>query len=158
MFKTWVEIFLGRIGKYIIDFIADYYYFIIPPIIAYGIFLTLSSYNFKRIEKSVNRIIIDQARAIIAEEEKISYTDLVDRIAINWDRVIRQSSFFPFFSQESDLWVSRTSRENVRDTIMQDYEKIRLVLERNGVFLLGRRPDVRKNLYRESIYRVTRKK
>ena len=72
MFKTWVEIFLGKIGNYIINFIADYYYFIIPPIIIYGIFLTLSSYNFKRIEKRVNRIIIEQARAIIEKERKIS--------------------------------------------------------------------------------------
>jgi hypothetical protein len=158
MFKTWVEIFLGKIGKYIIDFITSYYYFIIPPIIAYGIFLTLASFNLKRIEKSVNQVIIDQARVIMAREKRISYVELKDRINIGWDRIIRQRSFFPYVSQESDLWVSRTSRENVRDIIMHNDAKIRLVLERNGVFLISRRPDVRENLYTEFIHRITRRK
>ena len=158
MFKTWVEIFLGKIGKYIIDFIASYYYYIIPPIIIYGIFLTLASYNLKRIEKNVNRIIVEQAKKVISREEKISYVELVDRINISWDKIIRKSSFFPYISQEADLWVSRTSRENVRDIIMQDDAKIRLVLERNGVFLISRQPEVRKNLYTESIHRITHRK
>ena len=71
---------------------------------------------------------------------------------------IRQSSFFPYISQESDLWVSRTSIENVRDIIMQNDAKIRLVLERNGIFLISSRPEVRKNLYTEFIHRITRRK
>ena len=158
MLKTWVEIFLGKIGRYIIDFIADYYYFIIPPVIAYGIFQTLASFNLKRIEKSVNLLIINQAKAILAKEKRISYVELKDRIEISWDRIIRKRSFFPYISQESDLWVSKTSRENVRDIIMQNDSKIRLVLERNGVFLLSRRPDVRENLYTEFIHRITRRK
>ena len=53
MSRIWLDVFLGNIGRYIVDFIINYYYFIIPPIIAYGIFLTISSYNLKRIEKSV---------------------------------------------------------------------------------------------------------
>lgn len=158
MFKTWVEIFLGKIGKYIIEFITSYYYLIIPFIAAYGIFLTLASYNFKRIEKSVDRIIVEQTKTIMAEEQRISYVELVGRIDISWDKIIRQRSFFPYISQESDLWVSRTTRENVRDVIMHNDAKIRLVLERNGIFLISRRPDVRKNLYTEFIHRITRKK
>ena len=158
MFNTWIEVFLGKIGKYIVDFIGDYYHFIIPSIIAYGIFLTMASYNFKRIEKSVNKIIVSQAKKIIAEQNKTNYVDLADRIDIRWTKIIRQRSFFPYISQESELWVSRASIENVRKAIMQDAGKIRLVLERSGVFLMSRRPDVRKNLYGESFYRVTRKK
>ncbi len=58
MSRIWLDVFLGNIGRYIVDFIINYYYFIIPPIIAYGIFLTISSYNLKRIEKSVNYEIV----------------------------------------------------------------------------------------------------
>ncbi len=158
MFKTWMEIFLGNIGKYIIDFIASYYYYIIPPVILYGIFLTISSYNLKRIEKSVNQKIIEQARIIIARDKGINYVDLVDRITIDWDMIIDKRSFFPYISQESDLWVSRVSRENIRDIIMHNDAKIRLVLERNRIFIIGSEPEIRENLYTELIHRVTRKK
>lgn len=158
MFKTWIEIFLGNIGKYIIDFIASYYYYIIPPVILYGIFLTISSCNLKRIEKSVNQKIIEQARIIIARDEGINYVDLVDRIIIDWDMIIDKRSFFPYISQESDLWVSRVSRENIRDIIMHNDAKIRLVLERNRIFIIGSEPEIRENLYTELIHRVTRKK
>ncbi len=158
MFKTWMEIFLGNIGKYIINFIASYYYYIIPPVILYGIFLTISSYNLKRIEKSVNQKIIEQARIIIARDKGINYVGLVDRIIIDWDMIIDKRSFFPYISQESDLWVSRVSRENIRDIIMHNDAKIRLVLERNRIFIIGSEPEIRKNLYTELIHRVTRKK
>ena len=158
MYKTWVEIFLGKIGRYIIDFIASYYYFIIAPIILYGIFLTLASYNLKKMEKNVNKTIIEQAKKVMAGEDRISYVELVERIDIDWSRIIRQSSFFPYISQDSDLWVSRVSRETVRDIIMHNDAKIRLVLERNGVFLISSMPDVRKNLYTEFIHRITRRK
>jgi hypothetical protein len=158
MSKTWVEIFLGNIGKYIIDLIASYYYFIIPPVILYGIFLTISSYNLKRIEKSVNQKIIEQARTIIARDKEINYVDLVDGITIDWDRIIKERSLFPYVSQESDLWVSRASRENIRDIIMHNDAKIRLVLERNRIFIIGSEPEIRENLYTEFIHRVTRRK
>lgn len=158
MCKTWVEIFLGNIGKYIIDLIASYYYFIIPPVILYGIFLTISSYNLKRIEKSVNQKIIEQARTIIARDKEINYVNLVDGITIDWDRIIKERSLFPYVSQESDLWVSRASRENIRDIIMHNDAKIRLVLERNRIFIIGSEPEIRENLYTEFIHRVTRRK
>lgn len=155
MYKTWIEIFLGRIGQYMIDFITSYYYFIIPFIIAYGIFLTLASYNLKRMEKHVNGIIIEQAREMMKEEDRISFIELVDRIQISWDKIIRNYSFLPYISQESDLWVCRTTGENVRNIIMRDNSRIRMVLERNGIFLLSREPEVRKNLYKEFIHRLT---
>ena len=157
MSRVWLEVFLGNIGKYIIDFITSYYYFIIPPIIAYGIFLTISSYNLKRIEKSVSYEIVRQARIIRAKYPEINYTELVDRIRIDWDKMMDMRSFFPYISQESDLWISKTTRENVRDIIMHNDAKIRLVLERNDIHLIGERPGVRKNLYTEFIHRVTRK-
>jgi len=158
MFQTWMEMFLGKIGKYLIDFIASYYYFIIPPVILYGIFLTISSYNLKRMEKSVNRKIIEQARAIIARDREINYVNLAGRIKIDWDKIIERRSFFPYISQESDLWVSRVSKENVREIIMQNDAKMRLVLERNRIFISSPEQETRKNLYTEFIHKVSRRK
>ena len=158
MYKTWIEIFLGKIGQYIIDFIAGYYYFIIPPIIVYGIFLTLASYNLRRLGKRVNGIIIEQARDMMKGKNQISFIDLVEHIDISWETIVRQYSFFPYISQESDLWVSRASGENVRNILMRDNARIRMVLERNGIFLLSPQPEVRKNLYKEFIHRITRKR
>lgn len=157
MSRIWLDVFLGKIGHYIVDFIIDYYYFIIPPIIIYGIFLTIASYNMKRIEKSVNYEIVRQGRIMRAKYPEIIYTELVDRIRIDWDKIIDRRSFFPYISQESDLWVSRTTRENVRDIIMHNDAKIRLVLERNSIHLIGERSGIRKNLYTDLVHRVTRK-
>jgi len=158
MFQTWMEMFLGKIGKYLIDFIASYYYFIIPPVILYGVFLTISSYNLKRMEKSVNRKIIEQAKTLIARDRGINYVDLAGRINIDWERIIKKRSFFPFISQESDLWVSRVSKENVREIIMQNDVKIRLVLERNRIFISSPEQEIRKNLYTKFIHKVSRRK
>lgn len=158
MFQTWMEMFLGKIGKYLIDFIASYYYFIIPPVVLYGIFLTISSYNLKRMEKSVNRKIIEQARIIIRKDKGINYVDLAGRINIDWEKIIKRRSIFPCISQESDLWVSRVSKENVREIIMQNDAKIRLVLERNRIFTSSPEQETRKNLYAEFIHKVSRRK
>ena len=81
----------------------------------------------------------------------------MDRIKIDWDKLMERRSFFPYISQESDIWVSKTTLGNVRDIIMHNDAKIRLVLERNGIHIIGERPGVRKNLYTEFIHRVTRK-
>jgi hypothetical protein len=158
IFRTWVDVFLGDIGRYIIDFIANYYYFIIPPVIIYGIFLTISSFNLKRIERAVNNMIVKQSKDIMEKSRGISYVNLVEKIEIDWDRIIKEKSFFPYISQESDLWVSRVSRENVRDLIMNNDSKIRLVLERNCIYIIGQQPEIRKNLYMEFIHRLTRRK
>jgi len=83
---------------------------------------------------------------------------LVDRIKIPWEKIIGAYSFFPYISQESDLWVTRTNLIDVRDIIMYSDKKIRLVLERNGINIFGEKPTIRKNLYTEYIHRITRRK
>jgi len=157
MFKVWLEVFLGKIGQYIIIFIEDYYYFIIPVIVVYGIFLTAASYNLKRIEKKVNKEIVRQAKNYIKRDPEINYIDLIDKIDIPWEKFIKRYSYFPYFSQESDLWVSRIDIINVRNIIMDNQAKIRLILERSGIHLLGDRPMIRQNLYTEQIHRLTKK-
>lgn len=158
MTNIWLEVFLGKIGKYIISFLSRSYQFIIPFVIAYGIFLAISSYNLKRIEKKVNLEILNQARVIIKKVPDINYIDLVDRIKIPWKKIIKTYSFFPYISQESDLWVTRTNLIDVRDIIMHSDKKIQLVLERNGINIFGEKPTIQKNLYTEYIHRITRRK
>ena len=55
------------------------------------------------------------------------------------------------------MWVSRTDPYNVRKIIMQNEEKIKLVLERNGILVTEENKGVRKNLYLEYIHRITRR-
>jgi len=158
MTNVWLEVFLGKIGKYIISFLSRYYYFIIPFVLAYGIFLAISSYNLKRIEKKVNLEILNQAKSIIEKAPDINYVDLVDRIEIPWEKIIKTYSFFPYISQESDLWVSRTGILNIRDIIMHNDKKIKLVLERNGINNFREKSTIHRNLYTEYIHRITRRK
>ena len=155
MANIWLEVFLGKVGKYITNFLANYYYFIIPIIIIYGTFLAISSYNLKRIEKKVNLEILNQTRVLIKKVPDINYIDLVENIKIPWGKIIDTYSFFPYISQESDLWVSRTNLINVRDTIMNNGSKIRIVLERHGINIFGNKSTIRKNLYTEYIHRIT---
>lgn len=158
MTNVWLEIFLGKIGKYIISFLSRYYYFIIPFVFAYGIFLAISSYNLKRIEKRVNLEILNQAKVIIGEVPDINYVDLVDRIEIPWEKIIKTYSFFPYISQELDLWISRASVLNIRNIIMHNDKKIKLVLERSGINNFRGKTTVHRNLYTEYIHRITRRK
>jgi len=158
MANTWLKIFLGKVGEYIIIFFSRYYYYIIPFIIAYGIFMALSSYNFRRIEKKVDLEILNQSKKILKEVPDINYVDLVERINIPWGKIVNAYSFFPYISQESGLWVSKINTVVVRDTILQDEKKIRLVLERNGVYNFREKPIGHRNLYIESIHRITRRK
>ena len=158
MTNIWLEAFLGKTGKYIIIFLSRYYYFIIPVIIIYGIFLTLSSYNLKRIEKKVNLEIFNQAKNIIEKNPEIGYIDLEDRIKIPWEKIIKTCSFFPYIPREADLWVSKNSLFNVKKLIMNDNKKIRTVLERSGINNFREKSNIRKNLYMEYIHRITSKK
>jgi hypothetical protein len=158
MTNVWLEVFLGKIGKYIISFLSRYYYFIIPFVLIYGIFLAISSYNLKRIEKKVNLEILNQAKGILEKVPDISYVDLVERIKIPWEKIIKDYSFFPYISHESDLWVTRANLVNIRDIIMYNDRKIKLVLERNGINNFREKSATRKNLYTEYIHRISRKK
>ncbi len=158
MTNIWLEAFLGKTGKYIISFLSRYYYFIIPVIIIYGIFLALSSYNLKRIEKKVNLEIFNQAKNIMGENPGISYTDLDDKIEIPWEKIIKTCSFFPYISRETDLWVARNNLINARNIIMHDNKKIKTVLERGGINNFQEKSNIRQNLYMEYIHRITGKK
>ena len=158
MSNLWLEIFLGKIGKYISIFISRYFYFIIPFVLAYGVFLALSSYNLKRIEKKANLEILNQAKNVLKKSPDINYVELVDRINIPWKKIIKTCSFFPYISQESDLWVSRTNLAQVRDIIMHNGKKIKLILERNGINKFSKKSTEPRNLYTEYIQRITRRK
>ncbi len=157
MSSVWLETFLGKTGTYVIRFIDSYYFYLVPVIIAYGIFIALASYNLKRIEKRVSSEIVDQAREIIKQNPGINYADLIDKININWVEIIRSRSFFPYVTHESGLWVNRTNDVNVRDIIMHDHRKIHLILERHGIVLSDDKPAVRRNLYLEYIHRISKK-
>jgi len=156
MANLWLDTFLGKVGKYIIQFIDSYYFYLVPAIIIYGIFLTISSYNLKRIERNVLSDIIRQAKLLLKENPKINYSDLIDKINIDWKAVIKKSSFFPYISTEAGFWVNRLNIFNVRENIMHDEKKIRVALERNGIFLEENRQQLRKNLYMEYFHRITR--
>jgi hypothetical protein len=123
----------------------------------YGIFLAIASYNLKRIEKRVVREIVRHAKVIINNNPNINYINLINKIVIDWQELIKKYSFFPLISQESGLWVSKTNIVNVRETIMRNDRKIHLTLERHGIILLEDRRQLRRNLYLEYIHRINKK-
>jgi hypothetical protein len=155
--EVWLNAFLGKIGKYTVTFLVDYYYYLVPVIVVYGIFLTISAYNLKRIDKRVNSEIVNQAKNVIKENPDINYIDFIEKLEIPWEDIVRDCSFFPFISQEISLWVSRTNAYNARKIIMYDKEKIRLVLERSGLFVSEGGNGMRKNLYLDYIHRLTKR-
>lgn len=157
MSDIWLETFLGKPGTYVLKFIDSYYIYLIPVIIIYGIFITLASYNLKRIERKVSAEIIEQSRNILKENPDINYANLIEKIDIKWLDLIKSTSFFPYVTHESGLWVKRTNVVNTRNIIMQDAGKIKLILERKGINLLGEKPSVKRNLYLEYIHRITKK-
>ena len=162
--NLWLETFLGKVGKYIIMFVnGDVKYFSNIPVILvlitliYGVFLAIASYNLKRIEKRVVREIVRQANFIIYYNPGINYVNLISKIVIDWQKLIKKYSFFPLISQESGLWVNKTNIVNVRENIMHNDRKIRLILERHGIILLEDKRQVRRNLYLEYIHRINKK-
>jgi len=157
MSEVWLNAFLGKIGKYIVTFLVNYYYYLAPVIVLYGIFLTISSYNLKRIDKRVNLEIVNQAKNVMKENPDINCIDFVENLKIPWEDIVKDCSFFTFISQEMGLWVNRTNAYNARKIIMYDKEKIRLVLERSGLFVSERSSGMRKNLYLDYIHRVTKR-
>ena len=164
MSNLWLETFLGKVGKYIIMFVnGDVKYFSAVPAILilvtliYGIFLAIASYNLKRIEKRVVREIIRQAKATIGNNPDINYVNLINKIVIDWQKLIKKYSFFPLISQESGLWVNKTNVINVRENIMHDDRKMHLILGRHGIVLLEDKRQIRRNLYLEYIHRINKK-
>lgn len=160
MSEQWLKIFLGKIGSYIVSFLVNYYYYLVPPIIIYGIFLTLSSYNLKKIEKKVDLEIISQTREAIKKRPDIDFGDLMMAIKIPWEDIVGKTSFFPFVSGESDIWVVRSTPENVCRLIRYDEKRIINLLERNGVLSFkekGKTEVVHENLYLDQIHRIVHK-
>ena len=157
MSEIWLKAFLGDIGKYIVIFLNNYYFYIVIIIIAYGLFMAVSSFNLKRMEKKVYLEIINQSKEILKDNSHINYIDLVGSIKIDWEDIIRKYSFFSCITQESSLWVSRISVFNVRETIIKNERKIRLILERKGIILKEKNSGIRENLYLDYIHRITKK-
>ncbi len=158
MSNIWLETFLGKIGSYLVNFLSKYYYYIIPVILIYGIFLTLSSYNLKRIEKGINSEVFIQAKDVIEKNPDINKVDLVEKINVPWEKILKEFSFFPYVSRQSDLWVVKTNLFNVKDIIAFDDRKIEMILERKGIEKFRGGSAVRRNLYLEYIHRVTGRK
>ena len=158
MSRIWIELFLGKIGKYIIDFFTKYYVWFIPIILIYGVFMTLSSYNLRRMEKKVTSDIIKQAKYLIRRNPKINFVSLVENILIDWDEVVKFYSFFPFIANEFDLWVAKTSPKSLKSFIFGDENKIRVVLKRNNIFFEDNIGTDRKNLYIDLTRRIFKKK
>jgi len=158
MSSVWIELFLGKIGKYIIDFFAKYYIWFIPVIFIYGIFMLLSSYNLRRMEKKVTSDILKQAKYLIRKNPKINFISLVENIVINWDEVVKLYSFFPFIANEFDLWVVRTSSKSLRSFVFRDENKIKIILERNNIFFDDSTATEHKNLYLDFTKRIFRRK
>ena len=157
MSKIWLELFLGKIGSYLINFFSKYYIWIIPFIFIYGIFMGLASYNLRRIEKKVNYEIINQTRYLLRKNPKANFISVVENIVLNWEDIIRLYSFFPYVANEFDLWVMKASTVKVRGLIMGDENRIRLVLERQNIFFEGDKRGIRKNLYLNSTKKIIRK-
>ncbi|MBM3710368.1 MAG: hypothetical protein FJW61_08115 [Actinobacteria bacterium] len=157
MSNLWLNTFLGITGKYIIKFIDSYYFWFVPVIIAYGIFLTIASCNLKRIEKRASLEIVRQAKIIAGKNPDINYANLIEGIEINWVELIKKYSFFPYISVEFGLWVNKANVENVRSTIMANERKVYLTLERHGVYLFEEQRQLRRNLYLEYFQRIIKK-
>jgi hypothetical protein len=155
--RLWLDLFLGKIGQYVLKAFSDYYIYFIPVVLLYGIFMAISAYNLKRMEKRINYEIIHQAKFILRRNPGISFLSLVQNIAINWDEVIKLYSFFPYISNESELWVSRSIPSNLKKIIIQDENRIRLILERNNIIINEDNKDIRNNLYLENVKRVFRR-
>ena len=156
MTNLWLDTFLGVIGRYIIIFIDKYYYILVPPILVYGIFITLSSFNLKRLEKGAAKEIIRQTKEILKEKPNVNYADLTTLVQIDWEKIIKKYSFFPFIARESGWGFSRSSLANIRNRIMQNERKIHLTLERHGIFLLEERRLVRRNLYLDGFRNISK--
>jgi len=119
--------------------------------------MTIASYNLKRLEKRVSTEIAKQAKELFKHRNAISSMEIIDRIKIDWEHIIKRYSFFPFISQESGLWVRKTNTYNIREIIMSNEQKILMTLERKGILKGQDRGKERENLYLEYFHRITRK-
>lgn len=154
MSRIWIELFLGKAGKYIIDFFSKYYVWFIPLIILYGLFMTLSSYNLRRMEKKVTTDIVRQAKYLLRRNPEINFIGIVENLVIDWKEVVSSYSYFPFIANEFDLWVVRTSPKALRAFVLNDESKIQLILERKNIYFKDLPESTRKNLYADIAKRI----
>ncbi len=147
--------FLGEIGDYVLYFLQSFYFYIVGILILYGIFLALSTYNFKRIERRINIEIVNQAKKVFARKPGISYVSLVEEIDIPWIKLVYQRSFFPYVSQDADLWVKRTVASTIRKMIIVNNNKIKSILAKNGILFDEKEDEARENIYLDYVQRLT---
>lgn len=156
MANTWLETFLGITGKHVLSFLDKYYFYLIPVILVYGIFMTLSSFNLKRIEKRLIKKILAQTKEITADDPGIGFIGLTERLDISLHDIIAESSFFPYISAESGLWPLKTNTSNVRDMILFSERRILLLLKRKGIDFSESSSKPRENLYLEVIHKISK--
>jgi hypothetical protein len=133
MASIWLDTFLGLVGKYIVLFIDRYYIFVLPPVVLYGLFLTIASINLKRIEGRVFREVIRQGKILFEADRDFSNRQIMDIVKIDWNKFIKNYSFFPYISSHNSLWVSKTNMFNVREHILSEKTRIIRILEENGL-------------------------
>jgi len=155
MAGTWLETFLGLTGKYVLSFIDKYYFYFIPVILAYGIFLAISSFNLKRLEKGLIKYILDRTDDILKENPDTGFISLTEKLDLPLERIIKRYSFFPFISDDSGLWVLKTNIANLRDLLLRDQRRILLVLNRKGIDFSQEKKRLRENLYLEVIHKIS---
>ncbi len=154
MSRIWVELFLGKAGKVIIDFFSKYYIWFIPLIILYGLFMTLSSYNLRRMEKKVTADIVKQAKYLLRRNPEINFMGIVENLVIDWKEIVSSYSYFPFIANEFDLWVVRTTPNALRAFVLGDENRIRLILERKNIYFKELPGSTIKNLYADLAKRI----
>jgi hypothetical protein len=158
MAGTWLETFLGLTGKYVLSFIDKYYFYFIPVILVYGIFLALSSFNLKRLEKGLIRYILKRTDYILKENPDTGFISLLEKLELSLEDIIKRYSFFPFISNDSGFWVLRTNLANTRDLLLKDQRRILLLLNRKGVTFSQEKKRLRENLYLEVIHKISESK
>jgi len=126
MQNIWLEVFLGKIGKYFILFIDRYYLYILPLIIIYGIFLTIASLNLKKIKRKICLDIINQVNQLKNLDSSLlnNSEQLIENIKVDWEKFIKLYSFFPYITSQNNLWVVRTNAYNVRESILPEKSEI----------------------------------
>ncbi len=126
MQNLWLEVFLGKIGKYFILFVDRYYLYILPLVIIYGVFLTIASLNLKKIKRKVCLDIINQVNHLKNSDSSLlnNSEQIIENIKIDWEKFIKLYSFFPYVTSQNNLWVVRTNVFNVRENILPEKREI----------------------------------
>lgn len=134
---------LGSVGRPILYFYLDHSVIINSFVLIYGLVILIAAINTRRIERQVNRLIVEQTKTLLGKNPDISIKKVYRKIRIPWEELIKQHSFFPFISGESDLWVRRVSPHAAREVILGNPAKIAHVLTRNKIKIKGIEKEAR---------------